>query len=236
MGTLRRRRDMTKTLTQVSTRFIRFLLFPAAVAVLGHDGAHAQQNTITGYNQVVGQWDASHAARTNVNRQGVGSPNGRDQCNRVGESYYQTDAAAGQNVWYCTALPTTWTNGNAGAGTVTSVGCNGLFATNWLTCSFGGSPTTTPILQLTPTSGLTANQFLATPNGSTGAVGLRAIVGADIPTLNQKTTGSAVSLSGTQTPNFIYASPNGSAGLGSWRALVAPDLPPSNGYGMVQLT
>ncbi|HYM76914.1 MAG TPA: hypothetical protein VE377_13130 [Candidatus Dormibacteraeota bacterium] len=49
----------------------------------------------------------------------------------------------------------------------------------------------------------TANQFFAAPNGSAGAPGFRAIAAADIPTLNQNTTGSAASLSG------ISALPNG---------------------------
>src|SRR5439155_19498357 len=40
---------------------------------------------------------------------------------------------------------------------------------------------TTPAITLRATSGLTANQFLATPNGSTGAATLRAIVQADLP-------------------------------------------------------
>jgi hypothetical protein len=46
----------------------------------------------------------------------------------------------------------------------------------------------------------TANQFFAAPNGSNGAPGFRAIVAADIPTLNQNTTGTAAGLSGT--PNL----------------------------------
>jgi hypothetical protein len=37
----------------------------------------------------------------------------------------------------------------------------------------------------------TANYFWATPNGTTGVPSLRAIVAADIPTLNQNTTGNA---------------------------------------------
>jgi hypothetical protein len=101
---------MTKTLTQVSTRFIRFLLFTAVVAVLGHEGAHAQQNNITGYNQVLGTWNMGAASHTGPNRTGTGSPAGRDACMWLGESYFQTDATAGQNVWYCTSLPSTWTN------------------------------------------------------------------------------------------------------------------------------
>jgi hypothetical protein len=40
----------------------------------------------------------------------------------------------------------------------------------------------------------TANTFLAAPNGSAGTPSFRAIVAADIPTLNQSTTGSAATL------------------------------------------
>ncbi len=109
---------MTESLNQVFRHIIRFLLFAAMAAVLGPGGARGQQNTITGYNQVVGQWDASQAARTNNSRTGTGSPVGRDSCLRVGESYFQTDAPAGQNVWYCTTAgyPGLWV---VGAGLVT---------------------------------------------------------------------------------------------------------------------
>lgn len=41
------------------------------------------------------------------------------------------------------------------------------------------------------------NTFLAAPNGSAGAPSFRAVVAADIPTLNQNTTGSAATVSGT---------------------------------------
>ena len=96
---------------------------------------------------------------------------------------------------------------SGGTGTVTSVA---LSTPSWLTVS--GSPVTTSgTLAVTAATGQTANQFLATPDGSTGAVGLRAIVAADIPTLNQNTTGSAATLTTTRTiwgQNF-----NGSANV-----------------------
>ncbi len=44
---------MTNTQMQFPRRLIRFLLFAAVVAVLGHGGAHAQQDTITGNNYVL---------------------------------------------------------------------------------------------------------------------------------------------------------------------------------------
>jgi hypothetical protein len=63
---------------------------------------------------------------------------------------------------------------------ITSVG---LTVPSWLTVS--GSPITAGVgtLAVTSASGQTANQFLATPNGGTGIITLRAIVPADIPSL-----------------------------------------------------
>lgn len=63
------------------------------------------------------------------------------------------------------------------AGTVTSVA---LTVPSWLSVS--GTPVTTSgTLAVSATSGQTANRFLATPDGSTGATGLRAIAAGDLP-------------------------------------------------------
>ncbi len=52
----------------------------------------------------------------------------------------------------------------------------------------------------------TANYFFAAPNGSAGAPSFRAIVAADLPVLNQNTTGTAANLSGTPAlPNGTTA-------------------------------
>jgi hypothetical protein len=58
-----------------------------------------------------GTWDFSGAARILPDRTGTGSPVGRDACAKSGESFFQTDATAGQNVFRCTApgTPGTWT-------------------------------------------------------------------------------------------------------------------------------
>jgi hypothetical protein len=48
-----------------------------------------------------------------------------------------------------------------------------------------------------PYASKTANFVLAAPNGSAGAPTFRAIVAADIPTLNQNTTGTASNVTGT---------------------------------------
>ena len=103
----------------------------------------------------------------------------------------------------------------AGAGTVTSVGGTG--SVSGLTLS--GSVTTTGNLTLggtlsvTPSAfaSQTANTVLAAPNGTAGAPTFRTLVAADIPTLNQNTTGTASNVTG------IVAVANG--GTGSATAL-----------------
>lgn len=69
----------------------------------------------------------------------------------------------------------------SGTGTVTSVD---LTLPSWLSVS-GNPITTSGTLAVTAATGQTANRFLATPDGTTGAVSLRAIVSDDIPTLAQ---------------------------------------------------
>ena len=90
------------------------------------------------------------------------------------------------------------TAASSGTAPVTSVTATSPVA------SSGG---TTPAISLSsgygdtqnPFGSKTANYFLASPNGASGAPSFRAIVAADIPTLNQNTTGSAGSLA---TTNF----------------------------------
>jgi hypothetical protein len=83
--------------------------------------------------------------------------------------------------------------------------------------SFNGSSAVTVALATAygdttnPYASKTANYFLAAPNGSAGAPVFRAIVAADIPTLNQNTTGSAATLTTARTINGT--SFNGSANI-----------------------
>ena len=84
----------------------------------------------------------------------------------------------------------------AGVGTVTSVTGTAPVA------SSGGA---TPAISLAaaygdtlnPYASKTANYVLAAPNGAAGVPTFRAIVAADIPTLNQNTTGTAANVTGT---------------------------------------
>jgi hypothetical protein len=91
-------------------------------------------------------------------------------------------------------------------GTVTSVGLAlpAIF-------SVSNSPVTTSGTLTATLASQTANTFLAAPNGSAGVPSFRAIVAADVPTLNQNTTGSAATLTTARTINGT--SFNGSANI-----------------------
>jgi hypothetical protein len=103
----------------------------------------------------------------------------------------------------------------SGSGTVTSVSGTGTVSGLTLsgTVTTSGNLTLGGTLSVTPSNfaSQTANTFLAAPNGSSGSPTFRTIVAADIPTLNQNTTGSAATLTTTRTlwgQNF-----NGSANV-----------------------
>lgn len=95
----------------------------------------------------------------------------------------------------------TITSTDAYVGTVTSVSgtgaVSGLTLTGTVTTS--GSLTLGGTLAVTPSdfASQTANTFLAAPNGSAGTPTFRGIVAADVPTLNQNTTGTASNVTGT---------------------------------------
>lgn len=95
----------------------------------------------------------------------------------------------------------------AQTGTVTSVSGTGTIAGLTLTgtVTSSGSLTLGGTLAVTGAAfgSQTANTFLAAPDGSGGNPGFRALTAADIPTLNQSTTGSAATL--TTGRNFSIA-------------------------------
>ena len=105
-----------------------------------------------------------------------------------------------------------------GSATVTATATNALtIGTGLSGTSYNGSTAVTIALATAygdttnPYASKTANYFLAAPNGSAGAPTFRAIVAADIPTLNQNTTGSAATLT---TARAIYGNNfDGSAAL-----------------------
>ena len=121
------------------------------------------------------------------------------------------------------AIPTNGTNGQVlttdggspqalswetvtGTGTVTSVG----IASNFPWVSITGSPITgAGTININGTTGLAANQFLATPNGSTGSVGLRVLVGADLPNPTLTTAGGVESIDCTGNGHILKINTNG---------------------------
>ncbi len=101
----------------------------------------------------------------------------------------------------------------------------------------GAAPTNSPTFTGTVTEPVpmlpsqAANQFFAAPSGSAGAPGFRAIVTADIPILNQNTTGTAAGLSGASAlPNGTTATTQ-SAGDSSTK--VATDAFVAGGFAAV---
>tara|TARA_R110000868_G_scaffold756_1_gene5565 strand:- start:560 stop:2851 length:2292 start_codon:yes stop_codon:yes gene_type:complete len=99
-------------------------------------------------------------------------------------------------------------NGNVvslgGSTTITSATISTLtIGTGLSGTSFNGATPVTIALAsgygdtLNPYASKTANYVLAAPNGSAGVPTFRAIVAADIPTLNQNTTGTAANVTGT---------------------------------------
>ncbi len=136
----------------------------------------------------------------------------------------------------------TITSNDAYTGTVTSVGTAGTVSGLTLTggpITSSGTITLGGTLAVTPSdfASQTANTFLAAPNGSSGTPSFRTIVAADVPTLNQNTTGTAANVTGT------VAIANGGTGQTSQTAAfdaLAPtttkgDLIVSNGTDNVRL-
>ena len=108
-------------------------------------------------------------------------------------------------------------------GTVTSVGLSlpSIF-------SVSGSPVTGSGTLTATLNSETANTFFAAPNGSTGTPTFRALVAADVPTLNQNTTGTAASVTGA-TQSAITSIPN-LATIGTITTGVWNGTPVANSY------
>ena len=99
---------------------------------------------------------------------------------------------------YNATNPAGYTNNT---GTVTSVGGTGTVSGLSLsgTVTTSGNLTLGGTLAVTPANfaSQTANTVLAAPNGVAGTPTFRALVAADVPTLNQNTTGTASNVTGT---------------------------------------
>lgn len=100
-----------------------------------------------------------------------------------------------------------------GTGTVTSVSGTGTVSGISLsgTVTSTGNLTLSGTLAVTPSNfaSQTANTILAAPNGSSGTPTFRALAAADVPTLNQNTTGTAASTPKLLTTNFTIEESGG---------------------------
>lgn len=103
-----------------------------------------------------------------------------------------TSPASGNTLIY-DAVVGVWKNANLTDGTGISITEGAGSITVGLAANYGDTQN--------PYASKTANNFLAAPNGTAGVPTFRAIVAADIPTLNQNTTGS----SGSCTGNSVTA-------------------------------
>jgi hypothetical protein len=111
------------------------------------------------------------------------------------------------------------------------VGSTGTVTSVTGTSPVSSSGGTTPAISLAasygdtqnPYASKTANYILAAPNGSAGVPTFRAIVAADIPTLNQNTTGSAATFTSTsQNSQF------NSIGVGTAASTTAGEIRATN--------
>jgi hypothetical protein len=154
-------------------------------------------------------------------------------------------AATGTSFNNITGLSSTTPSADSGAGVVgtstTVARADHQHPVSGVTSVTGTSPVassggTTPAISLAsgygdtqnPYASKTANFVLAAPNASAGVPTFRAIVAADIPTLNQNTTGTASSVTGT------VAVANGGTGLTA--APTNGQLDIGNGTGFVRTT
>ena len=148
----------------------------------------------------IGTWNGNTIAVANGGTGLTTAPtNGQIDIGSTGVGFVRTTLTAGTGISVTNSAGgiTIANTSPSSGGTVTSV-----TGTSPVSVATG---TTTPVISLAaaygdtlnPYASKTANFFLAAPNGSAGAPAFRAIVAADIPTLNQNTTGTAAGLSAT---------------------------------------
>jgi hypothetical protein len=138
-------------------------------------------------------------------------------------------AIAGRTIQAGTGISVAHGNGSSQDPTISNSGVLGVTATSPVASSGGQNP----VISLSagygdtqnPYASKTANFVLAAPNGSAGVPTFRAIVAADIPTLNQNTTGSSGSCTG-----------NAATATTATSATSASNLTGGNQTGNIQVT
>ena len=149
-----------------------------AAAALGAVSLLSGQTQINGGRTVKGAWDASGAISTKPAKSGTVLP---ATCG-TGEQFFKTDAAAGQNVYLCTAA-NTWTAASGGGGS-TNVGL-----TMPAEFSVSGSPVNGSGTLAVSKANQNANLVYAGPaSGSAAQPGFRGLAAADLPANNRLST------------------------------------------------
>jgi hypothetical protein len=153
----------------------------------------------------------------------------------------------GNQVFVCTTdapvvigtTPITFTSIGSVAGSVTSVGLSAPAE-----FSVANSPVISAGTLALSWASAAQNRVLATPNGASGVPSLRALVAADIPSLDAAkiTSGTlpvvrgGTGVAGTAAANTIFAGPvSGAPGAVSFRAAVINDLPSAIPYSKLDL-
>lgn len=176
--------------------------------------------TVAGLATVPGRVNGTVAVVTNGNSASDCTAGGGSTvvtCQFNGSTWAQLVAASSGSTAFAALTPGTntaalvmGTGGSlatSGTGTITATALTGTpsITVNGLTAS-------TETFSAVPTlPSQTQNLFFASPNGSSGVPTFRSVVAADIPTLNQSTTGSAATW--TTPRNLAGNSVNGSANV-----------------------
>ena len=171
-------------------------------------------------NQTAGKWvNAALSAGTGVSvTNGAGSVSiaNTGVTSAVAGTGVSVSAATGavtiSNTGVTSAVAGTGISVSSGTGAVTisNTGVTSVTGTSPVSSTGGATPAISLASgygdTLNPYAAKTANYILAAPNGVSGAPTFRAIVAADIPTLNQDTTGTAANVTG------VVAVANGGTG------------------------
>jgi len=166
----------------------------ASMTVPGMVNTMAQ--TFAGNKTFNGTITAANLSGTNTGDVTIGTANGLSLAGQVLSLGLASSTTTG-------ALSSTDWNTFNSKGSVSSVALaddTGLF-------TITGSPvTTTGTLTLASLNSQATNTFFAAPNGSAGAPSFRAIMPADVPTLNQNTTGTAANITATSNSTLTTLS------------------------------
>jgi hypothetical protein len=149
--------------------------------------------------------DFSGASSTKPMKTGVSLP---ATCS-AGELFFLSNATPGFNVYGCTAA-NTWTvqTQSAGLGTVSSVGLSlpDIF-------SVSGAPVISSGTLTGALASQSANRVFSAPNGSSGTPSFRALVAADIPSLNYEPANANIQshIASRSNPHVVTKSQIGQA-------------------------